>query len=323
MGICDFLELDPRPTFALKLESDFDAAFDPVFINQALRSDPSLRSSLPLRPASYLSRPSKSGLTNFQQWVKSIARGEGTAPSFLHSGILWTTFRVKRWVIISGGHLINEPAQIQSPGQAWHDEPARAPSARWTEPHSKNDEFPRLRRALTSPDAENAGTLLDRKPSTVDAAFVTPGTPDWTLPHPEGDLSPHIIFVRSIDWGVTPLGDMKTWSREFRQIACLVMASPFPVALFWGAELTVMYNKAYADTVAGLKHPGLMGTGFRGPSAELWNDVGKSIDECQRTGKSVAMYEQMLPIERHGFVEETYYTVSRSFCGSNSGCTEA
>lgn len=99
------------------------------------------------------------------------------------------------------------------------------------------------------------------------------GTPDWTIANPKGALSPHTIFARSIDWGTTPLGDMSTWSREFRQICNHLMANPFPAALFWGDELTVMYNKPYADTVAGSKHPGLMGTGFRGPFAELWDLV--------------------------------------------------
>lgn len=40
---------------------------------------------------------------------------------------------------------------------------------------------------------------------------------------------------------------MSTWSREFRQIANLLMSNPHPCALFWGEELTVMYNKAYAE----------------------------------------------------------------------------
>ena len=32
--------------------------------------------------------------------------------------------------------------------------------------------------------------------------------------------------------------------------------------------------------------------------------------ECRRTGKSVAVEDQMLPIERHGFLEETFYSWS-------------
>jgi hypothetical protein len=66
---------------------------------------------------------------------------------------------------------------------------------------------------------------------------------------------------------------MNTWSKEFRQISNHLMANPHPAALFWGEELTVMYNKAYADGVAGNKHPQLMGTGFRGPFSELWDLV--------------------------------------------------
>jgi len=52
-----------------------------------------------------------------------------------------------------------------------------------------------------------------------------------------------------------------------------------------------------------------MGTGFQGPFKELWDFVSTIFAECQETGKSVAVENQMLPIERHGFVEETFYTV--------------
>jgi PAS domain S-box-containing protein len=101
---------------------------------------------------------------------------------------------------------------------------------------------------------------------------------------------------------------MESWSAEFRQVANLLMASPHPGALFWGPDLTMMYNEAYRDGVAGLKHPELMGTGFKGPFAELWDTVGEIFAECARTGKAVAMVDQMLPIERHGFLEETYFS---------------
>lgn len=62
--------------------------------------------------------------------------------------------------------------------------------------------------------------------------------------------------------------------------------------------------------VAGNKHPDLMGTGFSGPFAEIWDMVGPIFAKCRETGKSVAVTEQMLPIERYGFLEETFYTWS-------------
>jgi hypothetical protein len=51
-----------------------------------------------------------------------------------------------------------------------------------------------------------------------------------------------------------------------------------------------------------------MGTGFKGPFVELWDSVSAIFAQCRETGKSVAVTEQMLPIERYGFLEETFYT---------------
>jgi hypothetical protein len=79
-------------------------------------------------------------------------------------------------------------------------------------------------------------------------------TIDWTVPNPEGQISQHLQYVRAVDWGATSLGSMDSWSAEFRQIANLVMTNPHPAALFWGSKLTVIYNEAYANEVAGNKH---------------------------------------------------------------------
>jgi len=49
---------------------------------------------------------------------------------------------------------------------------------------------------------------------------------------------------------------MSSWTPEFRQIACLLMANPHSAAIFWGDDLTVLYNQAYAEREAGTKHPG-------------------------------------------------------------------
>jgi PAS domain S-box-containing protein len=134
--------------------------------------------------------------------------------------------------------------------------------------------------------------------------------PDWTVAQPKGDVSPHLQFCRSIDWESTALGPMSKWSRELRQIANLLMSEPHPAAVFWGNDLNMMYNEAYSVQVAGRKHPDLMGTGFRGPFAELWETVYPIFNECAKTGRAIAMDNQMLPIERHGFLEETYFSWS-------------
>jgi PAS domain S-box-containing protein len=133
---------------------------------------------------------------------------------------------------------------------------------------------------------------------------------DWTVPKPKGLLSPHIKYAREVNWANTPLGPMEEWSPEFRQLVNLCMSNPHPAALFWGSELTMLYNEAYATEVAGNKHPSLMGTGFSGPFAELWDSVGPIFAECARTGISVRKENDYLPINRHNLLEETFFSWS-------------
>lgn len=136
------------------------------------------------------------------------------------------------------------------------------------------------------------------------------GCPDWSVKKPKGPLTPHMLFARSIDWAATSLGAMDTWTKEFRQVVNLVMGNPHPAALFWGNELTMLYNESYAAEVAGTKHPSLMGTGCYGSFAETWEALAPLFIECARTGISVRMENQMLTIERHGYVEETFFSWS-------------
>ncbi|CAH0035094.1 unnamed protein product [Clonostachys rhizophaga] len=154
----------------------------------------------------------------------------------------------------------------------------------------------------TKGSSHSAGSLTLSRPEKA----VT----DWTVLEPKGILSAHLQFARSVNWASTPLGPMEKWSPEFRQLANLCMGNPHPAALFWGSELTMVYNEAYAAEVAGNKHPSLMGTGFSGPFSELWDYTGPVFAECARTGISVRKENDYLPIDRHNLLEETFYSWS-------------
>lgn len=103
---------------------------------------------------------------------------------------------------------------------------------------------------------------------------------------------------------------MRSWSRELRQLVNVVMNNPHPAALFWGNDLTMIYNEAYATEVAGNKHPALMGTGFAGPFAELWDSLRPVFSECARTGKSIRRENDLLCLERYSYLEETFFSWS-------------
>jgi hypothetical protein len=146
--------------------------------------------------------------------------------------------------------------------------------------------------------------------SSITLSTPDSSVPDWTVPHPRGVLSDHLQFVRNIDWAKTPLGAMNRWSIQFREIICLVMRNPHPSSVFWGEDLTMLYNEAYRDDVTGDKHPALMGTGFSGPFGEMWHAVGPVIRECARTGHAQLNHNQPLPIMRYGYMEEAFFTWS-------------
>ncbi|TVY90923.1 Hybrid signal transduction histidine kinase K [Lachnellula willkommii] len=304
IGIGGFLEQDPRPTFVLNLDTNANDIFAPDFVNKAFQSYPQLENILPFKTtlSSPLSPKLPSG--DFRQWIRNLAHHheQPSSTPFEYCGFAWIGFKIQsRWLIISGQESYKESA---SDGRSLRQIDGSTTPQRTA---STDKDHPLRVKSIRTISED---TVLSE--GSLPPSFVTPGTPDWTLTHPVGDLSPHVILARSVDWSTTSLGDMQTWSPEFRQVANLLMSNPHPAALFWGEELSVVYNKPYADTVAGNKHPRLMGAGFTSGTgfSELWDWVRPFFQQVRRTGEAVAVADQMLPIERHGFLEETFFTWS-------------
>jgi hypothetical protein len=118
----------------------------------------------------------------------------------------------------------------------------------------------------SSPDIGESSLLSPRRQSMLvpqnDNDSVTAGYPgsssfDWTRLPISAALPRHIQFARSVDWAATPLGPIESWTFDLRAICNLVMGSPHPAAMFWGAEYTSIYNEAYIH-LAGQKHPSMM-----------------------------------------------------------------
>lgn len=161
-----------------------------------------------------------------------------------------------------------------------------------------------------TPAGSSEETKASSQNASINMSLPAKAVTDWTVSNPVGVLSPYLQYARNVNWASTPLGAMEKWTPEFRQLANLCMGNPHPAALFWGSELTMLYNEAYAAEVAGNKHPSLMGTGFSGPFSELWDYTGPVFAECARTGVSVRKENDYLPIDRHNLLEETFFSWS-------------
>lgn len=325
------LEADTRPIFILDIHNDPSGAEHPVkpmFCNFALRKQDQLLSQI-TGAISHDLEKSHGGATyrEFRTWAtrtNNFQDSRDISPLTIEfAGFIWSDFCIRpHWRLITGHAIFRNDAQERESLSA----PAPRPQQKSLGAPTK-DEKKALASAEAIPTRQIIGDVQQPKSSdmtigpdqeksyrpTVSAVTLTTpdgAIPDWTVPHPKGILSDHLKFVRSIDWSKTPLGAMNTWSMQFREIVCLVMRNPHPSSVFWGEDMTMLYNEAYRDDVAGDKHPALMGTGFTGPFREMWGTTGPTVRECARTGQSQLKINQLLPILRYGYLEEAFFTWS-------------
>ncbi|HTM00973.1 MAG TPA: ATP-binding protein [Candidatus Omnitrophota bacterium] len=117
--------------------------------------------------------------------------------------------------------------------------------------------------------------------------------------------------IRSIDWSATPLGPVSSWSPTLRMMVPFLVANRFPLLLWWGPDYCQIYNDAYRP-ILGSKHPRSMGQPTRECWTEIWDVLGPLIDTPYRGGDPTWMEDLALEINRHGFLEETHFTVAYS-----------
>jgi signal transduction histidine kinase/DNA-binding response OmpR family regulator len=118
-------------------------------------------------------------------------------------------------------------------------------------------------------------------------------------------------LVRAFDWASTPLGPVQSWSPALRMTVGLMLANRVPMLLWWGADYISIYNDAYRP-VLGSKHPWALGK----PCFECWEEIQQIlrplIDAPFNGGPATWMDDILLEIHRHGFFEETHFTISYS-----------
>ena len=116
--------------------------------------------------------------------------------------------------------------------------------------------------------------------------------------------------IRALDWSKTPLGPVGTWPQSLRSTVSMLLPSKAQIILFWGPEFSVLYNDAYRP-VFGAKHPHALGLPGRDAWSEIWDSMlHELLAGVVRTGEAFWAKDLLFEIERHGFLEETYFDVS-------------
>jgi PAS domain S-box-containing protein len=125
-------------------------------------------------------------------------------------------------------------------------------------------------------------------------------------------------LVRSMDWGKTPLGPIESWPQSLRTTVGLCLASNLPISLAWGPRHVQIYNDSYLP-ICGGKHPRSMGQDFSECWASAWPAIGEAF-ESALAGETCYVENQRMFLDRHGYLEETFFTFSFSPIRDESGC---
>lgn len=115
--------------------------------------------------------------------------------------------------------------------------------------------------------------------------------------------------MREFDWASHPLGDPAGWPPALRMAVSLCLNSNFPTAVYWGPELYVLYNDAWAH-IPGERHPAALGRKGAELWTDIWREVGPEFEQVLAEGASFARFETMLPMVRNGVRHETWWNYS-------------
>jgi signal transduction histidine kinase/DNA-binding response OmpR family regulator len=117
--------------------------------------------------------------------------------------------------------------------------------------------------------------------------------------------------MRALDWKQTPLGPLESWSPTLKTMTRFLLVNRFPLLLWWGPEFCQLYNDAYRP-ILGTKHPQFLGRPTSECWSEIWHILRPLIETPFNGGPATWMEDIQLELNRHGFTEETHFTIAYS-----------
>ncbi|XXF78804.1 ATP-binding protein [Myxococcaceae bacterium GXIMD 01537] len=118
-------------------------------------------------------------------------------------------------------------------------------------------------------------------------------------------------LIQTHPWERTELGPLSSWPQSLLTALSICLASRFPMVLWWGRGLNLLYNDAYSLLI-GAKHPGSLGRKGREVWPELWDTFEPMFRGVMERGEASWSEDTLLLPDRKGFIEECYFTFSYS-----------
>lgn len=300
ISLLEYLSKDPRPTFVLNTEKHHIALQNDALENYLIAH--------------------KIDRDTFHAWALSTS-SNNPATVLYFGGRAWNTINVQKWTIVSGCRQDHAALAVPvsaplSPGRTYiqpsthHLAPFRdvTRSGSGSDSDPVSDPPPISRRVSMAPSSMASSSWRSVSEDGASMAARTHGYLDWTRHMHSSGLSPHIQLVQNFRWDLTPIGTMSTWPDSLRQLVLAIMSNSEPRVVMWGEERRMIYNEA-SSLLFGQKHPSALGARAEEVWAESWHDVIHIVRRAEREGKSTKVAKMPLSMRRHGYLEETYWTL--------------
>jgi PAS domain S-box-containing protein len=126
-------------------------------------------------------------------------------------------------------------------------------------------------------------------------------------------------LMRAHDWPASPLGKPESWPQSLRTALRILLNTNHPMFIWWGEGLIQFYNDAYRQTMGPERHPSALGQGGRECWAEIWDIIGPQIEQVMSGGGATWHENQLVPVTRHGRLEQVYWTYGYSPIDEDDG----
>lgn len=110
------------------------------------------------------------------------------------------------------------------------------------------------------------------------------------------------------DWSGSGVGPIGGWPPHLQMAVGMILQSPIPMALLWGADGTLIYNAGYVE-IAGAYHPAILGL----PVTTAWPEAADfNLDVLARclAGHALTFSRQELTLYRAGTAEQVYFDLT-------------
>ena len=118
------------------------------------------------------------------------------------------------------------------------------------------------------------------------------------------------VLIATFDWAASSMGPISAWPERLKAAIAIVLPSPVPILLLWGAQGIMFYNDAHARLM-GRRHPMSLGA----PARVAWPDLAEFSDQILGgglAGRTFSLRNQEMLVDRTGRREQAWFDVDCS-----------